>query len=98
MLRSLFVFLRRFGGNLFANVLVGAGLGVVSYAGFTAAILTALAVVQSYFGGVAADMLNVMLMCGVGSALSMIGSALLVRAAIASAGIAIGRKTTGGAT
>lgn len=97
MLRSLFLFLRRIlGSGFLANVLAGAGLGVVSYAGLSAAILAALSVVQTYFSGLPADMFGMVMLLGVGEALSMIGSALLVRAAIASAGISIGRRAPTG--
>lgn len=79
------------GGNLFANLLVGGGLGLISYGGISLAITTALTVVQSYVGGLTADAFGVVMLMGFGQALSMIGSALLVRAAIASAGVGIGK-------
>jgi len=97
VLRSLFNFLRRLVGGSLANILVGAGLGLVSYAALSAAILAALALVQSYVGGLASDVFGVVMLMGFGDALSILGSALLVRAAMVSASVGIARRPAGGA-
>lgn len=97
MLRSLKAFLRALLGGSIGNALFGAGLGLVSFAGLSLAIQAALALVQTYVGGISADALGVVLLMGFGEALSIVGSALLVRAAIASAGVAVGRRSSGGA-
>lgn len=98
MLRSLFVFLRRlFGSGFIANILAGAGLGLVSFGGLSLALNGALSLVVSYFNGVPSDIAAIVLLMGFGTALSIVGSALLVRAAIASAGVVVGRRPAGGA-
>lgn len=94
MLKSLFLFLQGLVGGALANILIGAGLGVVSFSAISAAIYSALALMQSYVGGITTDALQVVLMLGFGEALSIIGSALLVRAAIASAGVGIGKAAS----
>lgn len=91
MLRSLKLFLKGLFGGVIANSLVGAGVGLISYGAITLAITTALGVVQSYVGGLTADVFGVVMLLGFGEALSMIGTALLIRAAIASAGIGLGK-------
>lgn len=97
MLRSLFVFLRRlFGSGFLANLLAGAGLGLVSFGGLSLALNGALSLVVSYFAGVPGQVAGIVLLLGFGDALSIIGSALLVRAAIASAGVSIGRRPPSG--
>lgn len=95
MLRSLFLFFRRMFGASIGNILAGAGLGLVSFGAISLAITGGLTLVTSYMGGLNADVASIVLMLGFGDALSIIGSALLVRAALASAGVAIGRRPAG---
>jgi hypothetical protein len=96
VLASLKLFLKGMFGGAIANLLVGAGLGVVSFAGISAALYTALAVVQSYVGGLTSDIFGMVMLLGLGESLSIIGSALLVRAAIASASVGVGKVSASG--
>lgn len=98
MLRSLKLFLKGLFGGAIANLLVGGGLALVSFTGLKLAIEAALAVVQSYVGGLSSDIFGVVMLLGMGDALSMIGSALLVRAAIASASVGISRRPAQGSS
>jgi len=91
-MRSLFVFLQGLFGSGVARLLTGAGLGLASFAGLTAAVTAALSVAVSYANGLPSDMLNMMLILGIGPALSMIGAAMLTRAGMDAAGIAIRKK------
>lgn len=96
MLRSLFLFLRRlFGSGFLANVLAGAGLGLVSFGSLSLILNEGLSLVLSYFASLPADIAGIILRAGFGTALSIIGSALLVRAAISSAGVSLGRRSSG---
>lgn len=97
MLRSLFLFLRRlFGSGFIGNLLAGAGLGLVSFGSLSLILNQGLSLVLTYFNSVPADIAGLLLLCGFGTFLSTIGSALLVRAAIASAGVSLGRRRPGG--
>lgn len=93
MLRSLKLFLKGLFGGAIANLLIGGGMAVVSFAALKLAIEGGLTVVQSYVGGLPSDIFGVVMLLGFGDALSMIGSALLVRAAIASASVGIARRS-----
>lgn len=96
MLRSLFLFLRRlFGSGFIANLLAGAGLGLISFGSLSLILNQGLSFVLSQFGALPADIAGVILRAGFGTALSIIGSALLVRAAVASAGVSLGRRRSG---
>lgn len=91
MLRSLFLFLKNLVGDFIAKSFVGAGLGIVSFAGLSALMLTALDAVKTYMGSLANAMLQMMLLLGVGEALTILGTAVMTRIAMQSAGITIGR-------
>jgi len=76
-------------GNSAARVLTGAGLSVASYGAITVAISTALAALTSSFSALPSAMLNIILLSGVGQAISIIGAAMLTRAAINSATVGL---------
>jgi len=91
-MRSLFIFLQGLFGTGVARLLSGAGLGLASFAGLTVAITTALSVATSYASGLPSDVLNLLLISGFGPALSLIGAAMLTRAGMDAAGVAIRKK------
>lgn len=87
MLKSLYLLLSDLLGNSFARILSGAGLSMVSFAGITAVVTTALNLVVTYVQGLTGAVAQIVLLLGTGHALSIIGAALLTRAAMSSAGI-----------
>ena len=70
-----------FAGNFLARVLVGAGLSVVTFTVATTLLDEALDFVTSNLGALG-DALQVLSIAGVGTALSIIGSAMVARMAI----------------
>jgi len=76
-------------GNSAARVLTGAGLSVASYGAITVAITAALSALTSSFSGLSSGMLNIILLSGAGEAISIIGAAMLTRAAINSATVGL---------
>lgn len=95
MFKRLFDLLSRLLGNGAARVLSGAGLSLASYAALSAAVLGALNGVVSAFSHVSADIANLVLLFGVGEAISIIGAAMLTRVALQSA--TLGLTRSGGA-
>lgn len=85
-------------GGLLARVLIGAGMGVVTYGVLTTAVSGALSAMVAQFGGVPSDMLNLLLLSGVGQGLSIIGAAMTARAAMraASVGVGMAASSSGG--
>ncbi len=85
-------------GGLLARVLIGAGMGVVTYGVLTTAVAGALSAMVAQFGGIPADMLNLLLLSGVGQGLSIIGAAMTARAAMraASVGVGMAASSSGG--
>jgi hypothetical protein len=85
-------------GGLLARVLIGAGMGVVTYGVLTTAVAGALSAMVAQFGGIPSDMLNLLLLSGVGQGLSIIGAAMTARAAMraASVGVGMAASSSGG--
>lgn len=81
MLKSLFTFLEKLLGNSAARFLIGGGFALASYAAVTTAVTGALNATQGYIGGFGGDLLKIVLLAGVSDALTLIGAALLTRAA-----------------
>lgn len=75
MLTSLF-------GSLGARVLSGAGISIASYALIMPVILTALNLADNAFSGLPAAVVQLLAMSGIGSAFSIIASALIAKAAM----------------
>lgn len=94
MLRSLFLLLEGLLGSSLARILTGAGLSLVSFAGLTVAVTTALNVAMSYINGIPGDVLQFACLMGLGPALSIIGAALLTRAGMSAATLGI-KKAAG---
>lgn len=74
-------------GGLIARILIGAGLTVFGYGAFVGLLHFALDQVNQALGGMAADLLNVLLLGGFGEVLTIMGSAMLTRVSLI-AGIA----------
>jgi len=88
-MRSLFSFFRRLFGSGIATFLTGAGLSVASYTAIAAACTAALSAAVTSFDGLGSDVANIVLLCGVGQSISIIGAAMLTRAAIQSANVGV---------
>ena len=80
-------------GGLVARALTGAGLALVGYWIVGDLVLEALEFAKTSMGGLPADVLQLLLLMGVGEYLSIVGSAVLARAAIVAAASAVGIKT-----
>ena len=87
-------------GALLARVLIGAGMGVVTYGVLNTAVAAGLNAMVAQFGGMPADMLNMLLLSGVGQGLSIIGAAMTARAAMraASVGVGMAASSSGGSS
>lgn len=81
-------------GGLLARVLIGAGMGVVTYGVLNTAVAAGLNAMVAQFSGMPADMLNLLLLSGVGQGLSIIGSAMTARAAMRAASVGVGMAST----
>jgi hypothetical protein len=68
--------------HVLTNVAVFLGLTVVTYAGVSIAINTAITALKSEYAGLPADLLNMMALAKVPNALSVILSAFLIRLAM----------------
>lgn len=92
MLKMFFQFFEKFIGKSGAMFLTGAGLSVASYAAIATAATTALNGATNAFGGLGGELAAIVYMCGVGQAVSIIGAAMLTKAAIQSASLGIMKK------
>lgn len=81
-------------GSLLARVLVGAGLSLASMAFVGGLIDSALANVQAIWGGLPGGVSAILGLSGFGSALSLIGGAIVARGVIVSAGVLL-KKVSG---
>lgn len=81
-------------GNSLARVLTGAGLGLATGASLLPLVKTALAKIPQYWGGIAGDVSNVMLMAGAGEAITMIGSAIVTKVVIDAGKVAVQKVAT----
>lgn len=92
MLRWIKELLRNLVGDSIATALMGGGLALVSFAALSAVLIGALNQAASAFAGIGGDVLNILLLGGLGEVLSIIGSAMLTRVAITSAGLGIRKR------
>ena len=76
-------------GNSLARVLTGAGLGLATGAALLPLVKGTLNLITQRWTGIAADMSNVLLMSGVGEALTIVGSAMVTKVAIDAGKVAI---------
>lgn len=81
MLKSLFSFLEKLLGNSASRFLIGGGFALGSYAAITVAVTGALNAAEGYIGGMGGDLLQIVLLAGVSDALTLVGVAILTRAA-----------------
>ncbi|TAA37559.1 DUF2523 domain-containing protein [Pseudoxanthomonas winnipegensis] len=84
MFKLLRLLLENLLGSAAGRVLSGAGLALFTSAATIPTITAALNAAAQAFAGVPGDMLNVILLFGFGQAISIIGAAVLTRAAITS--------------
>jgi|GEM_PF-2322250 hypothetical protein len=77
-----------------ANILVGAGISVLVFTGFSPMIESFLNDAISQLNGLPQIAIQFFLLSGAGDALSMMGSALLTRVAMDAAAISFGLKST----
>jgi len=85
--------LRNLFGDAVARIFGGAGLALVTSAVMIPVVTTALNQAAAAFGGIPADILNVVLLFGFGEAMSIIGAAMLTRLAVQSANVGVRRAT-----
>ena len=76
-------------GSAAARVLTGAGLGLVTFAGLTPVVLSALNLLRDKVGGMTGEIAQLCLLSGIGVGLSMIGSAIMTRVAIEAGKVAL---------
>lgn len=76
-------------GTAIARMLTGAGLALVTFAALTPLILSLLNAAAQNFSGIAQATAQIMLLSGMGEALSLIGSAMLTRVAIQAASVGV---------
>jgi hypothetical protein len=95
MLSWLKALLRNLVGDSIATALLGGGLALVSYGALSVLLTGALDSAADAFGGLPGDMLNILLLGGLGQILSILGSAMLTRLAITSASLGIRRRAGG---
>ncbi|WP_314103922.1 DUF2523 domain-containing protein [uncultured Stenotrophomonas sp.] len=81
-------------GNSLARVLTGAGLGLATGAALLPLVRIALNKIPQLWGGIAADMSNILLMSGIGEALTMIGSAFVTKVMIDAGKVAVTKAAT----
>ncbi len=93
--KLLYLILGNIVGTGIARLLTGAGLSLVTFAALTPLVLSMLNAGANAFSGIASATLNIMLLSGLGVALSAIGSGILTRVAIVAA--AVGIKKAAGA-
>lgn len=79
-------------GTAGARILSGLGLGLVTYAAMTPVILSALNLARGLTSGITASILQLVLLSGIGEALSMIGAAMMTRAAIDAGRVALSKR------
>ena len=89
LLASAGTLLTKIVGRSGATMLLGSGLSVASYAAIATATTAALTSAVGFMGQMPAAMLQLVLLSGAGQALSIVGAALLTRAAIQAASLGL---------
>lgn len=79
-------------GSAAARVLTGVGVGLVTYAALSPLINSALTIARNMAAGITSSVLQVCLLAGLGDCMSMLGSALLTRAAISAGRVAMAKR------
>lgn len=86
-------FFKNLFGESIARALGGAGLSLVSAAVLLPFVIAALNAAAAGLGGITGDVLNVMLLCGLGECLSIVGSAMLTRVAMDAGKVGLKKAT-----
>lgn len=76
-------------GNGIARLLTGAGLGLATGAALLPLVKAGLNLIVQKFNGIGADLANVLLMCGVGEAITIIGSGIVTKVMIDAGKVAV---------
>lgn len=79
-------------GSAVGTMLLGAGLGLTTYAVSRPLVMSALNQAASSFNNMAGDILQVALIAGLGEVLTIIGSGISTRLGITAARVAIRRR------
>lgn len=79
-------------GTAGARILTGLGLGLATYAVMTPLVLSALNAARSLTSGITSSILQLMLLSGIGEAITMIGAAIMTRTAIDAGRVAIRKR------
>lgn len=83
-------------GGFIARTLVGAGLTIVGYVAFVPLLEYGLDQLNSALGGMAADVLNVLLLGGLGEIITIIGSAMMTKISLLAGLAGLARVQTQG--
>lgn len=78
------------------QLLSGAGVGLVVFAGLSLMVEQALDTAVGYMSGLSGDISDIFLLCGADTGLSIIGSAVLTRLALQQAAMSFGLIPKGG--
>lgn len=92
----IFSVLTLYASSMLARILIGGGLVLVVSAGLSALLEGLLSDAASNIGGMPSTAFQLLMLGGVGDAISILGSALLTRAAINAAGRILGVKLAQG--
>ena len=93
----IFAILTAFATSLLARVLIGAGLTLIVASAMDVTSTGLLNAASGHISGLPAVALDLILLGGVGTMLSIIGGALITKAALTAAGTILGVKLKGGA-
>lgn len=85
-------------GGFIARTLVGAGLTLVGYVAFIPLLEYGLDQLNWALGGIAADVLNVLLLGGLGDIITIIGSAMMTKISLLAGLAGLARVSTQGGT
>lgn len=80
MFGKLFATLASLLGTTVQRVMIGSGFALVTGVAFYAAIVAALNQANSLISGITGDLYQIIMLAGVGDAMSLIGAAILTRA------------------
>lgn len=79
-------------GTAGARILTGLGLGLTTYAVLTPMVLLALNTAKAMTSGITSSILQIMLLSGIGEAITMIGAAIMTKTAIDAGRVAIRKR------
>lgn len=98
MAQLIFAILSLWASGMIAALLIGGGLTLLVGVGLNAAIEGLLNSASAYVGGATSGVFNLLMMGGVGEALSILGGAIITKAMINMAGRILGVAINAGTT